>query len=139
MLTKFSLFGFFTLATALLCSTFASADPSSGWMGFRNQTGMTLLIQETYANGRQGAAQKVFANEMIRDNPNMAGQRKFTIYSAKDPDKPIYTGNFSCPNGRENVLYILKSDGKGGVSIESVKIPLTPTPPITPPTPPKKK
>jgi hypothetical protein len=121
-------------ALLVLWATTVSAQPpalnSTGWMGFRNQTGMTLILQETYANGRQGAAQKLFANETLRDTPTANGQRKFTIFNAKEPDKPIYTGSFACPVNRESVLYILKSDGKNGLLIEGQRLsagPIIPT------------
>jgi hypothetical protein len=110
-----------------------------GWMGFRNDTSATLIIQETGA-GRPGRPQKIFANETVRDTPASGGARKFAIYAADKPDKPLYTGLFPVPGDNENVLYVIKSDGKGGLTIDATKTPAggpkTPTPP---PSKPKKK
>ena len=37
--------------------------------------------------------------------------------------KPLFSGRFPTPADNENVLYVLKSDGKGGVMIQAIKSP----------------
>ncbi len=94
-------------------------------MGFRNDTGLTLVIQESVNVGpvaRPGKPLKIFANETVRDTPPAAtNQRQFQIFDASKPDKPIYTGSFNCPPANENFLFIIKSDGKGGLTVETTK------------------
>ena len=92
-------------------------------MGFRNDTSATLVLQETVASGRSGKPQKVFANETVRDTPPAGTHRTFTIYDAGRSDKPLYSGRFAAPADNENVLYVLKSDGKGGITIQAIKSP----------------
>jgi hypothetical protein len=100
-----------------------AAQAGAGWMGFRNDTGMTLVIQETVAS-RPGRPQKIFANETIRDTPPSPGAtRTFVIYESGKSDKPLHTGPFPAPATAENVLYVIKSDGKGGLMFEAVKTP----------------
>jgi len=105
----------------------AGADSASaGWMGFRNDTKDTLVIQETIIiNGqpKAGRPQRLFAGEAVRDAQFIGGQRLFSVYDPKNPNKPVYTGNFACPPINENILYTLKSDGKGGLAVEAVKAP----------------
>ena len=100
------------------------SDAHGGWMGFRNDTGKTLIIQETVAVGsssRPGKPQKIFANETVRDTPlSDSGQRVFTIYDTAHPDKPLYTGKLHAPAANENVLYVIKLN-KGELAIEAVK------------------
>ena len=126
-------------------------------MGFRNDTSNTLVIQEAITEGktpRFGQLQKLFSSETVRDTPQGAGQRQFLIFDASKPDKPLYTGSFPTPAKNENILYVIKSDGKGGLTIEAMKTPAggavatppkkeppaTPIPPPTVPTvPPRKK
>ena len=129
----------FRLTIALgAAAVLALAHPAgalAGWMGFRNDTTMTVLIQETVTAGpivRQGKPQKVFANETVRDTPAAGGTRKFTIFDAAKPDEAIYTGNFPCPAATENVLFVIKSDGKGGLTIEATKTPTMGTTPVRP-------
>ena len=117
------------------------ADPmraDAGWMGFRNDTGMTLVVQETVTVGagtRQGKPQKIFANETIRDTPPVGGgQRTFTIAESGTAEKELYKGNFASPAANENVLYVIKLNAKGGVEIEAIKMPIA-----TPKKPPTKK
>src|SRR5262245_29660338 len=127
---------------------------SAGWMGFRNDTSNTLVIQEAITDGktpRLGRLQKLFSSETVRDTPQGAGQRQFLIFDANKPDKPLYTGSFPTPAKNENFLYVIKSDGKGGLTIEATKTPAgavavpppknePPKSPMLPPTvPPKKK
>ncbi|MBO0699963.1 MAG: hypothetical protein J2P46_16315, partial [Zavarzinella sp.] len=89
-------------------------------MGFRNDTGMTLVIQETVGS-RQGRPQKIFANETVRDTPPTAGAvRTFAIYESGQSDKPLHTGLFRAPTDSENLLYVIKTDGKGGLTIEAL-------------------
>jgi len=108
------------LITLVVLATAGPAD--AGWMGFRNDTSATLVIQETGAD-RPGKPQKVFANETVRDTTSAGAHRTFTITDPAKPDKPLYTGRFAAPADNENVLYVIKSDGKGGLLIEAVKTP----------------
>lgn len=116
-------------AALLLVSNPARAD--GGWIAFRNDTGTTLVIQEVVSVGtgsRSGKPQKIFANETVRETPPVGGgQRSFTIAETGRPDKPLYTGAFAAPAANENVLYTIKSDGKGGLIIEAIKTPVTTT------------
>jgi hypothetical protein len=114
----------------LLALLFAAAAPAvagAGWMGFRNDTQSTLIIQETVpagTTGRAGKPQKIYTNETIRDTPpSSGGQRTFTIADSTKPEKPLYTGAFTCPAANENVLFVIKFDSKGGVVIESIRTP----------------
>src|SRR5687767_14724223 len=104
-----------------------AADPAraaAGWMGFRNDTGATLIVQETVSS-RPGRPFKLFANETVRDTPPSLGAvRVYAIYDPAHRDKPLYTGQLRAPNGEENVLYVIKSDGKGGVTIEPLRTPV---------------
>src|SRR6476620_4125727 len=99
------------------------ARPDAGWMGFRNDSGTTLIIQETVSVGtgsRQSKPQKIFANETVRDTPPSGGaHRVFTIYDSAHPDKPLYTGRFPAPPANENVLYVIKLH-KGELVIEPI-------------------
>lgn len=96
----------------------------AGWMGFRNETGQPVIIQETYATGRLGRPQKIFANETIRDTPPAAGAvRKFTIFDATRPDRVLATGSFPAPAADENLMYVIKVDARGNITIEPVQSP----------------
>jgi hypothetical protein len=112
-------------AVVILTSLLILANPGhvfAGWMGFRNDTQMTLIVQESVTTGkstRAGKRQKIFANETVRDSVASSGNRTFTIFDSAKPDKPIYTGSFPSPPGNENFLFVLKSDGKGGLIIEA--------------------
>jgi hypothetical protein len=119
----FPCFRHFRRLALLTCLTFLAAvgPVEAGWMGFRNDTSATLIVQETTPGGRAGKPQKVFANETVRDVPPAGAQRTFTITDAHHPDKPLYTGRFPTPADSENVLYVIKSDGKGGLKIEALK------------------
>jgi hypothetical protein len=93
-------------------------------MGFRNDTQSTLIIQETTPAGKSGKPQKLYTNETIRDMPSgPGGQRTFTISDVAHPEKPLFSGAFTCPASNENVLFVLKVDGKGVIVIESVRTP----------------
>lgn len=103
---------------------FAERTVFAGWMGFRNDTKETIVIQETVVVGGQtrlGRPQRLFAGEAVRDNPLPGGQRRVNIFDANNPLQPIYSGTLSCPALNENILYCIKSDGKGGLTIEAVK------------------
>ncbi len=95
----------------------------AGWMGFRNDTKETIVIQETVVvNGqaRPGRPQRLFAGEAVRDVGGV-GQRQLSVFELKNPNQPIFTDGFACPASNENMLYLLKSDGTGGIATESVK------------------
>jgi hypothetical protein len=122
----------FSLRNQLRCTAAVAAMlvtgevASAGWMGFRNDTSNTLVIQEAITDGkapRFGRLQKLFSSETVRDTPQGTGQRQFLIFDANKPDKPLYTGNFPTPAKNENILYVIKSDGKGGLTVEAMKTP----------------
>jgi len=112
-----------SLLSIALMGELASAQ--AGWMGFRNDTAKTVILQETVPTGtgsRPGLSQKIFANETVRDSASRTGgQRTFTIYDSAKPDKALHTGHFPVPAENENVLFILKSDGRGGIIVEAVR------------------
>ncbi len=101
----------------------SAGDLFAGWMGFRNDTKKTIIIQEVFAGNPQprlGRPQKLFAGEAVRDRPAFPGQRKFNIFDGKNPNQPIYVGTFLNPQPKDNILYSIKSDGKGGVTVEAI-------------------
>lgn len=112
-----------SLLSILMMGELASAQ--AGWMGFRNDTAKTIVVQETVptsTGSRQGLSQKIFANETVRDSSTRTGgQRSFTIYDAAKPEKAIHSGQFPVPAENENVLFILKSDGRGGIIVEAIR------------------
>lgn len=96
----------------------------AGWMGFRNDSKETIIIQETVQVGgqtRPGRPQRLFAGEAVRDTPAAGGQRRITIFDPNNANQPIYSANFPCPAANENILYCIKRDAKGVVSIDAVK------------------
>lgn len=104
----------------------------AGWMGFRNDTNGTIVIQETVNIGGQprlGRPQRLFVGEAVRDMPAAGGQRRISVFDPANPNMPIYTGNFNCPAANENILYCIRSDGKGGITIDAVKSQAPETPP----------
>ena len=116
----------------LLGVLFALAGSNSafaGWMGFRNDTKDTIVVQETITvNGqsKQGKPQRLFTGEAVRDTQCVGPQRKISIFDPKTPNTPLYTGNVGCPAANENILYVIKSDGKGGITMEVIKTPSAP-------------
>jgi hypothetical protein len=103
----------------------------AGWMGFRNDTKDTIVIQETLNIGgqaRPGKPQRLFVGDAVRDTPAAGGQRRISIFDPNNPNQPIYSSNFPCPAANENILYSIKRDAKGAVSIESIKSPALETP-----------
>jgi hypothetical protein len=130
----------FWKACLLGVAVLALANPVyAGWMGFRNDTNETIVVQETIiVNGKEkpGRPQRLMTGEALRDTQCQGAQKQISIFNAKNTNVPLLSGNFACPAANENVLYIIKSDGKGGITTETVK---TPVVPATPPAPPKKK
>src|SRR5689334_12905572 len=85
-------------AFSLLLTAALPAVVEAGWMGFRNDTQSTLVIQETAPAGKSGKPQNLYTNETIRDMPSgTGGQRTFTISDAAHPEKLLFTGAFTCP------------------------------------------
>lgn len=104
----------------------------AGWMGFRNDTTENLVVQETIVvNGQSkpGRPQRLSSGEAVRDTQCAAGVRKMTIYDARNTNQPLFNGNFACPAANENILYVIKSDARGTITIETVKSPVQPSPP----------
>ena len=118
-------FGFCTLLGGLV-ALMGADSVFAGWMGFRNDTKETIVIQETVVIGgqpRTARPQRLFAGEAVRDTPLPGGQRRISVFDPANPNQPIYAGNFPCPAATENLLYCIKRDAKGGVSIEVIKSP----------------
>jgi hypothetical protein len=116
----------------LLGAAFAligAESASAGWMGFRNDTKDTIVLQETIIVGgqaKQAKPQRLFTGEAVKETQWTGVQRKISIFDTKNPNTPLHTANFPCPAANENFLYAIKSDGKGGITIETIKTPATP-------------
>jgi hypothetical protein len=110
----------------------SASDLNAGWMGFQNETKETVVVQETIiVNGQQkpGRPQRLNTGEAVRDTQCQGVQKQIAIYSAKNTDVPLFTGKFPCPAVNENVLYIIKPDGNGGITVEPKKTPAQPVVP----------
>jgi hypothetical protein len=121
-LRYFRLIGLAGLVIALTGADTANA----GWMSFRNDTKDTIVIQETVIVGgqpRPGRPQRLFTGEAVRDTQFAGPQRRISIFDSKNTNQPIYTGSFPCPAANENLLYSIKTDPKGGITIEAIKSP----------------
>jgi hypothetical protein len=112
----------------LVCLVVVLITPGAtfaGWMGLKNDMNVTLVVQEIVVVNNQakaGKPNKLAVGDVLRDTQfTPGGQRRFSIFDAANPNKPIYTGNFTCPKTNENVLYSIKPDGKGGVTVEVTK------------------
>lgn len=117
---------FWKAASAGILLLLISAGQShADWMGFRNETGETLIIQETiHSNNvvRLGKPQKLLKGEAVRNTlTGTATKRRISIYDPKNPTKPLVCDDFPCPAPGENILYVIKSDGKGGITVEKEK------------------
>lgn len=124
-------FNFWKIGLAGLVLTLAGpASAFAGWMGFRNDTNLTLVVQEVVVVNnvpKPGKPQKMNNGDVIRDTQvGAGGQRQFLIFDSKNPNQPIYTGNFPCPKANENILYAIKLDPKGAVTIDAQKTPVQP-------------
>ena len=112
---------------ALLVMAVAPATADGGWMGFRNDTRTTLIIQESVAVGttsRPAKPQKIYSDETIRDHPSISkAQRRFSIADAAHPDTVLYSGTFPCPPANENVLFVIKLSKRGKLAIEAIRTP----------------
>jgi hypothetical protein len=101
------------------------ASASAGWMGFRNDTNLTLVVQEVVVVNKQvrtGKPQRLASGDVIRDSQVCpSGERRFSIYDLRNTKRPLLTDDFACPQGGENVLYTIRIDAKGQLSVESVK------------------
>ena len=74
------------LPLAILVTASLPAAVDAGWMGFRNDTRSTLVIQESVSSGRVvsrvGKPQRIYTNETIRDTsatPAGTGRLRFLI------------------------------------------------------------
>jgi hypothetical protein len=113
------------LKFGLVCALFFAVVSSSvaGWFGFRNDTKGQVVVQETITvNGvaRPGKPESLNSGDSVRDSqicPN--NQRKFTIYDPKG--NVLYTNTLPCPGMNENILYVIKTDTKGKITVEPVK------------------
>lgn len=120
-----------TVVLAMVVALANSGHVCAGWMGFRNDTNGTIVIQEAVNTGGQtrlGKPQRLFSGEAVRDTPAAGCQRRISVFDPTNPNQPIYSGIFACPAANENILYCIKSDGKGGIVIEALKSPAPATP-----------
>lgn len=100
----------------------------AGWMGFRNDTSVTLLVQETVkVNDKPllGRVQKLIFGESVRDNSKVEHtEREFSIYDSRNPKTPLLIQKFSCPRPDENVIYALSLDAAGKLEWKAISSPV---------------
>jgi len=93
----------------------------AGILGFKNETTITLTIQEVQPGPviRLGKAIKMIATETFSDTSSSGTTRRFKI--TDDKGKELFDGYVQSPGGKENITYSIKSDGKGGIKLEAVR------------------
>lgn len=93
----------------------------AGILGFKNETNMTLTIQEVKPGPLEQLAKavKLIATETFSDTGSLGTTRRFKIYG--DKNKLLFDGYVQSPSGKENITYSIKSDGNGGIKLEVVR------------------
>ena len=104
-----------SLAGLLVLAFFAApAEAHGGWISWRNDTGMVLVIQETVLVNRQartGKPQRLLPGELTRDAQLCPCLKRVTVFDPKNPTQPLYQGQFAC--GTDNVLFSIQGDARG--------------------------
>ncbi len=93
----------------------------AGILGFKNETSGTLEIQEVRPGPlvRLGKAIKMIASETFSDTASTGTERRFIITDGKG--KVLFYGYVQTPSARENIIYLIKPDGKGGIKLEPTR------------------
>jgi hypothetical protein len=93
----------------------------AGILGFKNETSGTLEIQEVRPGPlvRLGKAIKMIASETFSDTASSGADRRFIITDGKG--KVLFDGYVQSPSARENIIYSIKPDGKGGIKLEPTR------------------
>jgi|GEM_PF-7122325 len=112
----------------LLLLILLPGSSSAGWMGFRNDTTATLLVQETVkVNDKPllGRVQKLIFGESVRDNSKGEHvEREFSIYDSRNPKVPLIVQKFPCPKPEENIIYALSFDAAGNLEWKAISSPV---------------
>lgn len=82
----------------------------AGWVTIKNQTGQTLIIQETFVvagQSRRGKPIQLVAGETVREFLPLPTIKNVEIYDPKNPNRPLWSGKLSCKD--DNQTYVLSS------------------------------
>jgi hypothetical protein len=94
----------------------------AGWVTIKNQTGQTLIIQETFVlagQTRRGKPIQLVAGETVREFLPVPTVKNVEIYDPKNPNRPLWTGKLSCKN--ENQTYVLSSTN-GQITVQAIPL-----------------
>ncbi|MCS7020694.1 MAG: hypothetical protein NZ703_05820 [Gemmataceae bacterium] len=81
----------------LLCAEIAVA----GWITIKNQTGQTVILQETFVvagQPRRGKPIQLVAGETVREFLPVPTVKTVEIYDPTNPQRPLWSGKLSCKN-----------------------------------------
>ena len=105
------------VAAALLVVTTASGA-AANWMIIRNDSGKSLVVQETQTvNGKvkRGKVSNLLPGETLREFLPTPTTRGVEVFDARNPDKPVWSGSLECKN-RTQTFSIANSQGNVTVS-----------------------
>jgi hypothetical protein len=94
----------------------------AGWVTIKNQTGQTLIIQETFVvagQARRGKPIQLVAGETVREFLPLPTVKNVEIYDPKNPNRPLWSGKLSCKN--EDQTYILSSVN-GQITVQAISV-----------------
>jgi hypothetical protein len=92
----------------------------AGWVTIKNQTGQTLVIQETFVvagQSRRGKPIQLVAGETVREFLPLPIVKNVEIYDPKNPSRPLWTGKLPCKN--DNQTYVLSSVN-GQITVQAI-------------------
>lgn len=92
----------------------------AGWVTIKNQTGQTLIIQETFTvagQARRGKPIQLVAGETVREFLPLPTIKNVEIYDPKNPSRPLWTGKLPCKN--DNQTYVLTSVN-GQITVQAI-------------------
>lgn len=94
--------GFRRLVVVVLALAALGPTPAvAGWLGFRNDTRTTLIVQDVvlvHGQARRGAQRKLGAGELAVESVSGAGIKRLLILDPRQPTRPLlrvdvsYTG-----------------------------------------------
>jgi len=106
------------VAAALLTIAASGRGASANWITIRNETGKTIVVQESVVvNGqvRRGKAKNLLAGETLREFVPAPTVKRVEVFEAAQPNQAAWSGNLNCKDENQ-VFSVANSGGKVVVS-----------------------
>jgi hypothetical protein len=112
-----------TVLGTVICITCCSGIAQAGWLTIKNDTNLTIVVQESVVvNGqvKRGKPTSLLPGETLREFLPAPTVKKIEVFQGQNPNQAVWSGDLNCKDEKQT-FSVSATEGK--VSVDKVNCP----------------